>query len=394
MAFMTADDGTRLFYRLEGPDGAPPVILSNSLGTDHMMWQPQAEALSHAFRVIRYDQRGHGASEVPFGPYSMERLGLDVLALADHLDLERFSFCGISMGGLTGQWLAIHAGARLEHLVLAATAAHIPPREAWEQRIATVTGKGLAGIADVAIERFFSENFRRTASATVAKFRRTLLATSSEGYVACCEAVRDADFRQEVAGLAVPTLVMSGATDPATPPEFGAFLADAIEGARLVILEGAHIINVEQPDAFNRELLGFLGQEGLPADARFQAGMARRRAVLGDPWVDRSIARRNAFNADFHDLLTRYAWGEIWTRPGLDEETRRLIVLAVTAALGRWEEFDLHGRAALEAGVSLERIKEALLQTAIYAGVPAANTAFQRMGELIPGSMTSREAAR
>jgi 3-oxoadipate enol-lactonase/4-carboxymuconolactone decarboxylase len=359
-----------------------------------MMWQPQAEALSHAFRVIRYDQRGHGASEVPSGPYSIERLGLDVLALADHLDLERFSFCGISMGGLIGQWLAIHAGARLEHLVLAATAAHIPPREAWEQRIATVTGKGLAGIADVAIERFFSENFRRTASATVAEFRRTLLATSSQGYVACCEAVRDADFRQEVAGLAVPTLVMSGATDPATPPEFGAFLADAIEGARLVILEGAHIINVEQPDAFNRELLGFLGQEGLPADARFQAGMARRRAVLGDPWVDRSIARRNAFNADFHDLLTRYAWGEIWTRPGLDEETRRLIVLAVTAALGRWEEFDLHGRAALEAGVSLERIKEALLQTAIYAGVPAANTAFQRMGELIPGSMTSREAAR
>jgi 4-carboxymuconolactone decarboxylase len=111
--------------------------------------------------------------------------------------------------------------------------------------------------------------------------------------------------------------------------------------------------------------------------------MARRRAVLGDPWVDRSIARRNAFNADFHDLLTRYAWGEIWTRPGLDEDTRRLIVLAVTAALGRWEEFDLHGRAAMEAGLGLERIKEVLLQTAIYAGVPAANTAFRRMGALI-----------
>jgi 3-oxoadipate enol-lactonase/4-carboxymuconolactone decarboxylase len=383
MAFMTTDDGTRLFYRLEGPDGAPPIILSNSLGTDHMMWQPQAEALSNAFQVIRYDQRGHGASDAPSGPYTFERLGLDVLALADHLALERFSFCGLSMGGLTGQWLAIRAGARLEHLIVAATAAHLPPREAWDERIAVVREKGLAGIVDVVIERFFSQDFRRTAPATVAGFCRTLLATAPEGYVACCQAVRDADFRAEIAGIAVPTLVISGAGDPATPPERGAFIAQTVPGARFVVLEGAHIVNVEQPDAFNRELLDFLGQFGLPADARFQSGMARRRAVLGGPWVDRSIARRSAFNAEFQDLITRYAWGEIWTRPGLDEQTRRLIVLAITASLGRWEEFDLHGRAALEAGVSLEPIKELLLQTAIYAGVPAANTAFQRMSALI-----------
>ncbi|MFW6076416.1 MAG: 3-oxoadipate enol-lactonase [Hyphomicrobiales bacterium] len=383
MAYMTTDDGARLFYRLEGPDGAPPIILSNSLGTDHMMWQAQAQALGHAFRVVRYDQRGHGASDAPDGPYTIERLGLDVLALADHLGLERFSFCGISMGGLTGQWLAIHDGARLDRLVLAATAAQIPPRETWEQRIATVTDKGLAGIADGAVERFFSEDFRRIAPVTVDGIRRTLLATSPEGYIACCQAVRDADFRKQVADIAVPTLVISGASDPATPPEAGAFIADAVPGARQVILEGAHIINVEQPEAFNRELLDFLGQTGLPTDDRFQAGMARRRAVLGDAWVDRSMARRSAFNADFQDLLTRYAWGEIWTRPGLDDDTRRLIVLAITAALGRWEEFDLHARAAVEAGVNLDRVKELLLQTAIYAGVPAANTAFQRMSRII-----------
>jgi len=383
MAFMTADDGARLFYRLEGPDGAPPIILSNSLGTDHMMWQPQMEALSHDFRVVRYDQRGHGASDAPAGPYTFERLGLDVLALADHLALERFSFCGVSMGGRTGQWLAIHAGSRLRHLVLASSAAHPPPREAWDQRIAAVGEKGLAGIVDVALERFFSQGFRSAAPATVAEFSRTLLATSPEGYVACCGAVRDADFSQEIADIAVPTLVISGSVDPGIPPECGAFIAEAIRGARLVILEGSHIINVEQPDAFNRELLGFLGQSAIPTDIRFQRGMARRRAVLGAAWVDRSIAGRSAFNADFQDLLTRYAWGEIWTRPGLDEETRRLIVLAITAALGRWEEFDLHGRAALEAGVTPERIKELLLQTAIYAGVPAANTAFQRMSALI-----------
>ncbi len=390
MAFMTADDGTRLYYRLEGPDGAPPIILSNSLGTDHLMWQPQAEALAHAFRVVRYDQRGHGASDVPAGPYSIDRLGRDVLALADHLGLDRFSFCGLSMGGLTGQWLAIHAAARLDRLVLAATAAHLPPREAWDQRIATVGEKGPAGIVDMAIERFFSPNFRRSATATVAGFRRTFLATAPEGYVACCQALRDADLRKEIEAIAVPSLVISGSVDPATPPESGAFIADAISGARFVVLESAHIINVEQPEAFNRELLSFLGQANLPSDSRFQAGMARRRAVLGDPWVDRSMARRSAFNADFQDLLTRYAWGEIWTRPGLDEETRRLIVLAITAALGRWEEFDLHGRAALTAGVTPERIKEVLLQIAIYAGAPAANTAFQRMSALLDEAPAAR----
>jgi 3-oxoadipate enol-lactonase/4-carboxymuconolactone decarboxylase len=306
-----------------------------------------------------------------------------VLALADHLGLERFSFCGLSMGGLTGQWLGINAGARIERLVLAATAPHIPPREAWEQRIATVTAKGIAGIIEVALERFFSENFRRAAPTTIAEFRHTLLATSPDGYVACCQAIRDADLRKEIAAISVPTLVISGSKDPATPPELGAVIAETIPGARLVVLEGAHIINVEQPEAFSRELLGFLGHGAMPTDSRFQSGMARRRAILGDPWVDRSIAKRNAFNSDFHDLLTRYAWGEIWTRPGLEEETRRLIVLAITAALGRWEEFDLHGRAAIEAGVSLDRIKELLLQTAVYAGVPAANTAFQRMSGII-----------
>jgi 3-oxoadipate enol-lactonase / 4-carboxymuconolactone decarboxylase len=383
MAFMTADDGARLFYRLEGPDEAPPIILSNSLGTDHMMWQAQVEVLGHAFRVVRYDQRGHGASDAPAGPYTIERLGRDVLALADHLGLERFAFCGISMGGLTGQWLALHQPARLDRLVLAATAAHIPPRDAWEQRIATVTDKGLAGIADAVIERFFTDAFRQAAPARVHDVRRTLLATLPEGYVACCEAVRDADFRQEIARITVPTLVISGAADPATPPESGAFISEAVPGARMVVLDGAHILNIEQPEAFNRELLGFLGHSDLPFDARFQAGMARRRAILGDAWVDRSMARRNAFNADFQDLLTRYAWGEIWTRPGLEEETRRLIVLAITAALGRWEEFELHGRAALEAGVSEDRIKELLLQTGIYAGVPAANTAFQHMSRII-----------
>jgi 3-oxoadipate enol-lactonase / 4-carboxymuconolactone decarboxylase len=392
MAFMTTDDATQLFYRVQGPDSAPPIILSNSLGTDHMMWQPQVEALGHAFRIIRYDQRGHGASAAPAGPYTIERLGRDVLALADHLGLERFSFCGVSMGGLTGQWLAIHAGSRLDHLVLAATAAQIPPREAWDQRIAAVREKGLAGIVDVAIERFFSDDFRRTAPTTVAEFRRTLLGTSPDGYIASCQAVRDADFRQQLTAISVPTLVISGSRDPATPPEQGAYLADAISPARLAVLDGAHIINAEQPAVFNRELLGFLGQSDLPADHRFQTGMARRRAVLGAPWVDRSNARRTAFNAEFQDFITRYAWGEIWTRPGLEEETRRLIVLAITAAMGRWEEFDLHARATLEAGVAPERIKELLLQTAIYAGVPAANTAFQRMSGLLEDASPARTA--
>ncbi len=383
MAFFTTDEGVRLFYRCEGPEGAPALVLSNSLGTDHMMWQPQAEALATKLRVVRYDQRGHGASDAPKGAYSIERLGRDVLALADHLGLKTFAFCGLSMGGITGQWLGIHASDRLERLVLAATTAQFPDPKMWADRITLVEERGLAPLLDPTMERFFSENFRRSGATIVDGFRRTFIATSKDGYLGCCHALKDTDFREDLKDIRMPTLVIAGRQDPSTPLPMNAAIAEAIPGAKLVVLDGHHIVSTEQAEAFTRELGGFLGLGTLPQDERFGAGMARRRQVLGDAWVDRSIAKRSEVNADFQDLLTRYCWGEVWTRPGLDDTTRRLLVLAITASLGRWEEFELHTRAALAGGVSRETIQEALLQTGIYAGIPAANTAFGKLAGIV-----------
>ena len=378
MPFMTCDDGVRLFYRREGPRSAPAVVFSNSLGCDHMMWQPQADALKPRFQVIRYDQRGHGASDAPEQPWTLERLGADALAIAGHLGIDRFSFCGLSMGGLTGQWLGVNAADRLDRLIIADTSVSFPPAAMWDERIALVNDKGMAALADLTMSRFFTESFFAAAPDTVSAFREVFCATAPAGYTGSCHALRDADMSAEIAAIKTPVLVISGRHDPSTPPERGEFIAGQIAGARHHLLDAAHISNVEQAAGFTAALLEFLGETGLPRDERFSAGMARRRAILGDHWVDRSLARRNDFNADFQDLITRYAWGEIWTRPGLDETRRRLLVLSITAALGRWEEFDLHTRAALDAGVSTDTLKEVLLQCAVYAGVPVANTGFAR----------------
>lgn len=383
MPYMTQADGCRIFYRVEGPADATAIIFSNSLGCDHLMWQPQADALKHGLRVVRYDQRGHGASDVPDGPYSLEQLGGDVIGLADHLGLETFHFCGLSMGGITGQWLGIHHGNRLEKLILANTSPHFPPAEMWDQRIGAIRDGGMKAISDAILGRFFSPTLHEAQPGTVSDFRQVLEHASPEGYLGCCDMLRLADVYPELGRISTPTLVISGRHDQSTPPERGEKIAAAINGATHVILDAAHISNVERADDFTRVLAGFVGSAELPADERFVSGMSRRRAVLGDDWLDRSIRNRTDFNADFQNLITRYAWGEIWTRPGLDETTRRMLVLAICASLSRWEEFDLHLAAAVRAGVPAETIREVLMQTAIYAGVPAANTAFARAKDVI-----------
>jgi 3-oxoadipate enol-lactonase/4-carboxymuconolactone decarboxylase len=385
MPFVTQNDGCRIFYRAEGPVDAPAVIFSNSLGCDHIMWQPQADALKHKHRVVRYDQRGHGASDVPDGVYPLERLGADVIGIADHLGLKTFHFCGLSMGGLTGQWLGIHEGKRLITLMLADTSPHFRPPEMWDQRMGMIRDGGMAAISDMVLGRFFTESFHKCDPGTVSDFRDVLEQTNPQGYLGCSAMLKDADTHGELKQITTPTLIISGRHDQSTPPERGEMIAAEINGAVHVVLDAAHISNAERPDDFTRTLAGFIGSADMPGDERFAAGMKRRRAALGDDYVDASIRNRTDFNAEFQDLVTRYAWGEIWTRPGLDETARRMLVLAICASLSRWEEFDLHLAAAVRAGVSAETIREVLMQTAIYAGVPAANTAFARAKDVVGG---------
>lgn len=380
MPFVTIQN-CRLFYRLEGKAGQPVLVLSHSIGADHAMWAPQIADLLPHFQVLRYDTRGHGASDAPKGEYSIELLARDVLGLADALKIAKFAFCGLSLGGAIGQWLGLHATDRLTGLVLANTSPQFGPRSNWETRIKMVSEGGMNAIVDMAMQRFFSPEMVARGDVYANSVKSVLLGTDSIGYIGCCAAIRDVDNRELLRQIKVPTLVIVGDRDVSTPWEgHGELLARDIPKARAVRLPSAHLSNIERPRSFSTALLEFL----LPADSasdRLEAGFAVRRAMLGDEHVDRAIANTTDFNRDFQELITRYAWGSIWTRPALDRRTRRLLVLATMAATGRWEEFAMHVRAGLAHELEPCDLKEVLLQTAIYAGVPAANTGFHVASE-------------
>jgi 3-oxoadipate enol-lactonase/4-carboxymuconolactone decarboxylase len=375
---------TRLFYRLEGRPGAPVLMLSHSIGTDHAMWERQVPALLARFQILRYDTRGHGASDAPKGEYPIEQLGQDVLGLGDALGIEKFAFCGLSLGGAIGQWLGIHASKRLSGLILANTSPQFGPRANWEGRIRAVSDGGMAGIVDLAMQRFFSPETLARGDVYAASIKSVLLGTDPAGYIGCCAALRDVDHREMLRQIQVPTLVIVGERDVSTPWQgHGEILARAIPGANSVRLPAAHLSNIERPHSFTSAVLDFLQPASAQASDPLEAGYGVRRAILGEAHVDHAIATTNDFNRDFQMLITRYAWGSIWTRSGLDHRTRRLLVLVMMASLGRWEEFRMHVRAGLAHELELCDLKEALLQTAIYAGVPSANTGFHIANEEI-----------
>jgi 3-oxoadipate enol-lactonase / 4-carboxymuconolactone decarboxylase len=380
LPFITANS-IRQLYRLEGQPGKPVLVLSHSLGADHAMWAPQMPDLLSHFQVLRYDTRGHGASDAPKSEYSVELLGRDLLGLTDALGIKQFALCGLSMGGAVGQWLAIHAPERLTGLVLANTSPQFGPRSSWETRTKAVSDGGMAAVVDVVLGRFFSpEVLARDAYA--ASMKSVFLGVDPVGYLGCCAAIRDFDARDSLRKIRVPTLVIVGDRDVSTPWEgHGDVLVRDIAGARAVRLPSAHLSNIERPRSFTSAVLEFLRLSSDHAATTLEAGFAIRREMLGDVHVDHAIAITSDFNREFQDLITRYAWGTVWTRPGLDLRSRRLLVLATMAALGRWEEFSMHVRAGLAHELEPCDLKEVLLQTAIYAGVPAANSGFHLAAE-------------
>jgi 3-oxoadipate enol-lactonase len=244
----------RLYHRFDGPEEAPVLVFSNSIATTLELWDAQVPVFTPAFRVLRYDQLGHGRSQVPPRPYTVEQLGGELLALLDELGVERMSFCGLSLGGAVGMWLGAHAPERLDRLVLAGTSAYFGPPERWLDRIAQVEAEGMAPVAEAAMGRWFTPAFTE-----LEQYREGHASSPAEGYVACCDALAVWDFRSELLGVSVPTLVVVGAEDPATPPEQATVIAEGIPGARLVVVpDAAHLLNVEQPEAFNRAVLDHL----------------------------------------------------------------------------------------------------------------------------------------
>jgi len=372
--------GCRIYYRLEGSPANPLLVLVHALGTDHSLWDPQVPALLRHFQVLRLDVRGHGASDAPAGDYSIPQLGEDVLAVAAAAGRERFSYCGLSLGGMIGQWLAAIHRPHIERLVLANTSPRVADPSLFETRRRTALDQGLAAIEPAAMQRYFSVRTHESGNPAVGSIRAVLVATNPIGYAGCCAAIRDMDLRPLLGGIAVPALVIGSDADLSTPWEgHGDVLASGIPGARSHVLAGAHLSNLERPSGFTAALLDFMLPEP-PAD-RLEAGFRMRRAVLGDAHVDRAIAATTDLTRPFQDFITRFAWGAVWARPGLDPRIRRLLVLAMTASLGRWEEFRLHVRTGLAAELELDDFREVLLQVAVYAGVPAANTGFQIVSE-------------
>jgi 3-oxoadipate enol-lactonase len=253
-----ADDGCPLHVDSEGPAAAPVLMLSSSLGTDLHLWDQQVPVWARHFRVVRYDRRGHGKSGVTPGPYTMERFGRDALAIMDALSLVKVHWCGLSMGGMVGQWLGARAPERIDRLILANTTSYYDNKQIWEDRIAAVRARGLPAVAEAIMKLWFTPEFRAQAPETIARMTQMLVATPLEGYLACCAAVRDMDHRDILQNIGAPTLVIAGRYDVSLPLPTSEFIRSRIPGAALTVLDAAHISNVELPDAFTTEVVGFL----------------------------------------------------------------------------------------------------------------------------------------
>ncbi|MFI6445741.1 alpha/beta fold hydrolase [Kitasatospora sp. NPDC050543] len=362
-----------LHHRIDGPADAPVLVLGPSLGTSLSVWDPQVPALARQWRVVRWDLPGHGGSPADLLPAGagIAELARLVLDLADKLGVDTFAYAGISLGGAVGTWLAAHHPGRTTSLALVCSSARFGEPGPWLERAELVRAHGTDPIAATAPARWFTPAFAR-ADAFVAGQGRT----DREAYAICCDLLATLDLRADLSRITTPTLVIAGREDPATPPAHARELADGIGHARLLELpHAAHLASVEQPQA----VLGAL-QAHFGAGWTGSPGTAVRRAVLGDDHVDRATARTTPFTARFQDFITRYAWGEIWTSDVLDRRTRSCITLTALVAGGQAEELALHVRGAVRNGLTPQEIGEVLLQSAVYCGVPAANSAFAVAG--------------
>ncbi len=364
----------------DGPPGGTPLVLLHSLGASTHLFDPQITALSKGFRVIRPDMRGHGLTTATPGPGSMAQYAADLAALLDALEIKSAHIGGVSIGGMVAQAFAAAYPGRARSLILIDTAMAIPPAQFWQDRALKVRAEGMEAVADGVVARWYTPGFINT---TEAQGMRAMLArTPAEGYAAGCEAIVAADLTGTTSALKLPALIMVGEHDAATPVTSALALHQAIPGSWYSLIKNAsHIPNTEQPDAVNAGILEFLAKQQGGGDV-FEAGMAVRKQVLGEAHVARASANITDLDRDFQAFITRIAWGSVWTRPGLDRRTRSLLTIAMMAALGHEEELKLHLRASKNTGASPEDIAEVMMQVAVYAGVPAANSAIRHAKEI------------
>lgn len=364
-------------YKLQGTPNSPVLMFSNSLGADLTMWDELVPYLLPYFRVLQYDTRGHGQSELTDGPYTIEQLGHDVIDLLDTLKIDKVYFCGLSMGGLIGQYLGINHPDRLHKLIISNTDAKIGTVERWNDRIKTINKQGMQAIVDATMEKWFTESYHQTHPSRVAEIKKIFLANRTEGYTACCAAIGNADFRADIKQIQLETLIITGDEDAVTNVAQAENMQREIAGAELKVFHARHLPSTELPAYYAETLINFIVGEDT-----FDRGMHVRRTVLGDAHVDRANGNKNEFNTDFQEFISHYAWGEIWTRPGLPKHSRSLITLAMLIPLNKKAEFKMHVKAAFNNGVTIDEIKEVILQSGIYCGLPAANDAMHSAEEV------------
>ncbi len=378
-----------------GAPHRPALVLGPSLGTSATaLWGEAAAALADEFDVIGWDLPGHGGTRPPTEGYSVAELADAVLAAVDALTGDRFAYAGDSIGGAVGLYLMAEHPDRVSAATLLCTGAVIGTPDGWAERAALVRDRGMEAVVEGSRERWFGPGFADRHPATAGTLIDALRGVDPECYALACEALAGLDARDRLAAITTPVLAVAGAADRPTPVESLRAIADEVVDGRLVVLDGvAHLAPAESParvaclvGAHSRAGSGARGdaRDGGPDD-RHAAGMHMRRAVLGEEHVDRAVAGTTALTAGFQDLITRYAWGEIWNRPGLDRRSRSMITLTALVAGGHHDELALHLRGARNNGLTDEEISEVLMQTAIYCGVPHANTAFRIAARVLGG---------
>ena len=374
--------GLATHVAVDGPPGAPALLMMHSLGSSLRVWDAQAEALATGLRVVRFDMRGHGLSETAAGPVTLDDLAADALGVLDAVGVARAHVAGVSIGGMIAQALAARAPDRVASLILCDTALAIPPPEMWRTRAATVRAEGIAAIADATLARWVSPGY--LASPAGRGLRAMLLRTDREGYAAAAEVLATADLSRTTPQLRAPALIIVGEHDPSTPIAAAEALRDAIPGARLAVIPGAlHVPGLEFPAQVTQAIRAFL----TPGDADVATAGARVRAeVLGADHVARATAAATDLDRDFQAYLTRAAWGGVWARPHFDRRTRSIVTVALLAGLGREHELALHIRAMKNTGASRADLTELLLHVAVYAGVPAANAALRIAKQVVEES--------
>lgn len=374
---------------VDAPD-RPLLLLGPSLGTSaEALWRRCAGKLRGRYHVVGWDLPGHGRSGPAPAAFGIPGLARGVLELADRIRPgEPFRYAGDSVGGAVGLQLLLDAPDRVTSAVLLCTGAKIGESGGWRQRAETVRADGTQAVVAGSIQRWFAPGFPDREPAVTAALLAALRAADPESYALVCEALATFDVRHRLGEITRPVLAVAGAADQPAPPAGLALIAEGVREGRLVVLDGvAHLAPAESPDEVAALLDEHFRDDAGPrtVDQVREAGMAVRRQVLGDPHVDRAVAGTTPFTRDFQELITAYAWGEIWTRPGLDRRSRSMITLTALVALGHHEELAMHVRAARTNGLTDDEIKEVLLQTAVYCGVPAANTAFRVAQRVLDG---------